>query len=354
LPSSTDGRTCIALVLIDNAAQTETHERNFVMAQSSAKESPSIPIVDLTEGDLESVKRIKEACSTTGFFFLAGHGLEEDLVEQILDGARDFFLLEQELKDEFRAKEDQPCGYKSKITKTRDAEGRQVSLRREQMKFCRQSYLTDAKAFMNKTYHADKKRASVEKEEAEEESFGPQIEGWLEKAGTTEEWRARVADYFQRMSGLAKTIRHLIAQSLDLKPDYFDRLYHTHVELMDINYYHGQKSDLDLDAGLHPQSLGCKNAHKDYGMLTFLMDQSPGCCVQVCKNRHGGCTEWIDVRPLENHLIVNIGDMLERWTDGKYVSNHHRVCNVSNDQDKLSIGFFTDPNIASKLFDECF
>merc|ERR1712188_26292 len=76
-PFSTYVRTCIGLVLIDKAVPTETHERSFVMALSSAKESPSIPIVDLTEGDLESMKRIKEACSTTGFFFLAGHGLEE-------------------------------------------------------------------------------------------------------------------------------------------------------------------------------------------------------------------------------------------------------------------------------------
>lgn len=221
---------------------------------------------------------------------------------------------------------------------------------REQIKLCRQYYLTDHQAFMNKTYQREKKNAEYN-----------QRVGWLSKVGTSERWRTEVNEYFQHVSNLAKRLRHFIASSLELDPEYFDKLYHTHVELMDINYYHAKKSNNDLDMGLHPQGSFKErlNSHTDYGMLTFLMDQSPG--LKVCKNKEkclAACDlddedEWIDVKPLKNHFIVNIGDMLERWTSGQYVSNLHRVVNSSN-QDKLSIAFFTDPNIASKLFDEMF
>jgi isopenicillin N synthase-like dioxygenase len=326
------------------------------MSTTAASESETavIPIVDLTKTDDECIARIKQACETTGFFYLAGHGFEEERIDGISRGARDFFQLGQDIKNGFRAKEgEHPFGYQSiSVTnKSNPDDLEKDPIQREQIKLCRQYYLTDHQTFMNKTY----------KNEKDENKHSDQRNvGWLSELGTDGRWREEVNAYFQHLSNLAQRLRHFIASSLELDPEYFDKLYHTHVELMDINYYHAKKSDKDLDMGLHPQGSFKErvNSHTDYGMLTFLMDQSPG--LKVCKNKEKCLAalldneeEWIDVKPLKNHFIVNIGDMLERWTSGQYVSNLHRVVNASN-KDKLSIAFFTDPNIASKLFDEMF
>jgi len=52
---------------------------------------------------------------------------------------------------------------------------------------------------------------------------------------------------------------------------------------------------------------------------------------------------WIDVPPEENVLIVNIGDMLDKLTEGRYRSNPHRVLNASGKM-RLSYPFFVDPS----------
>ena len=50
------------------------------------------------------------------------------------------------------------------------------------------------------------------------------------------------------------------------------------------------------------------------------------------------------VEPRKNQFIVNVGDMLERWTNGDYLSNVHRVFNPSG-RERLSIAFFFEPNV---------
>lgn len=67
---------------------------------------------------------------------------------------------------------------------------------------------------------------------------------------------------------------------------------------------------------------GC-GAHCDYGVLTLLVtDGTPG--LQILKD-----DGWHDVPPLPGTVVVNLGDMLERWTSGKYKSNMHRVSHGS-------------------------
>lgn len=68
-----------------------------------------------------------------------------------------------------------------------------------------------------------------------------------------------------------------------------------------------------------PQGLyGC-GAHCDYGVLTLLVtDGTPG--LQILKEG-----AWHDVPPMTGSFVVNLGDMLERWTSGKWKSTMHRV-----------------------------
>merc|ERR1712048_1019697 len=67
----------------------------------------TIPVVDLSADEAEAIASLKAACETTGFFFLKGHGIEEDLVSSVFAGAKRFFSRSQEQKDAFKAKEGQ-------------------------------------------------------------------------------------------------------------------------------------------------------------------------------------------------------------------------------------------------------
>lgn len=78
-------------------------------------------------------------------------------------------------------------------------------------------------------------------------------------------------------------------------------------------------------------------AHSDYGMFTFLVtDETPG--LQVLLEG-----QWVDVPPLQGAFIVNLGDMLQRWTNDAFRSTLHRVVNRLG-QERYSAPFFYEPN----------
>jgi isopenicillin N synthase-like dioxygenase len=86
-------------------------------------------------------------------------------------------------------------------------------------------------------------------------------------------------------------------------------------------------------------------AHSDYGMLTLLLtDEHRGLQVQTKQG------EWIDISPRKGAFIVNLGDMLERWSNGLFRSTQHRVL-TAGDAERYSIPFFYEPNFDTQV--EC-
>jgi isopenicillin N synthase-like dioxygenase len=79
-------------------------------------------------------------------------------------------------------------------------------------------------------------------------------------------------------------------------------------------------------------------AHSDYGCLALLAQDDRG-GLQVC-NAAG---RWIDADPVPGTFVVNVGDMLARWTNDLFPPTLHRVINTSG-LDRQSIPFFYDPN----------
>lgn len=77
-------------------------------------------------------------------------------------------------------------------------------------------------------------------------------------------------------------------------------------------------------------------AHKDYGFVTIVAQDSEGLEV---KNKEG---KWIKIKQIENSFIVNIGYMVENWTNGLYPATEHRV--LTSKQDRTSIIFFIGPS----------
>jgi len=79
--------------------------------------------------------------------------------------------------------------------------------------------------------------------------------------------------------------------------------------------------------------------HSDYGTITLLwqINDVPGLEVQDL----GGA--WHPVPYAEDGVVVNIGDLLQRWTNDYFVSTKHRVVNTHIDQTRYSMPHFVDP-----------
>ena len=92
-----------------------------------------------------------------------------------------------------------------------------------------------------------------------------------------------------------------------------------------------------------PDDLFGSAPHKDFGCLTLLaQDDVGGLQVQTPAG------QWVDAPPIEGALIVNVGDMLHRLSNGKLLSTPHRVINKTG-RERYSVPFFYDPHVATDI-----
>jgi isopenicillin N synthase-like dioxygenase len=118
---------------------------------------------------------------------------------------------------------------------------------------------------------------------------------------------------------------------LSSRADYFQPHFTRPMIALRPLHYSGERSS-------EADGLYAAGAHTDYGMLTLLAtDGVPG--LQICTDG----TTWRGVDPLPGCFIVNLGDMLCRWTNSRYRSTLHRVVNTTG-QERFSLPLFFEPN----------
>jgi isopenicillin N synthase-like dioxygenase len=78
-------------------------------------------------------------------------------------------------------------------------------------------------------------------------------------------------------------------------------------------------------------------SHTDYGTLTLLFQDSVG-GLEVKQNNG----EYISAIPIEDSIIVNVGDLLQRWTNDRLRSTIHRV--ICSEKERFSIAYFCNPD----------
>ncbi|HEY0107230.1 MAG TPA: 2-oxoglutarate and iron-dependent oxygenase domain-containing protein [Rhizomicrobium sp.] len=155
--------------------------------------------------------------------------------------------------------------------------------------------------------------------------------------------RETVEAYFAAGRALALDLMRLSAAALDLPQDYFAPFF-DHMEL-------------NLRCVLYPDQPEAPDAHElrygphtDFSGFTILkQDAAPG-GLQVKSG-----ADWIDVPAVPGTLVINAGDLIQRWTGDRWISNVHRVVNPPRDRTtgtrRLSIVLFTGPNADARI--EC-
>ena len=141
--------------------------------------------------------------------------------------------------------------------------------------------------------------------------------------------------YYKKVLSVGKRLIALIALSLNLDEQYFEKIGALNEPLAFIRLLHYPDAHNDPKNGKY----GAK-AHSDYGMVTLLAtDGVPG--LQICREKDSQPQLWEDVPHVHGAFIINVGDMLERWTNGLFRSTMHRVLPL---QERYSVAFFLDPN----------
>jgi isopenicillin N synthase-like dioxygenase len=234
-----------------------------------------------------------EACAETGFFYLANAGLPADLLaEQIAWAARLFAL---PLKEKLALRGTGPLrGYEPMQDQALDELG-----------------APDLK----ESFYYDGATVS---------GAGP----WPEAQPA---FRRHMELYGARMTVLGGALFHALAFSLDLPPDYFDDGLAPPSCTVRLIHYPPQTVDAASD------QLGA-GAHTDWGAITILLqDDCGGLEVRALDGA------WIEVPPLPDTFVVNLGDMVPRWTNDRYRSSLHRVRNKSAKRDRYSVATFFNP-----------
>ena len=144
-------------------------------------------------------------------------------------------------------------------------------------------------------------------------------------------FRSTMEDDFEKISSVGFQVVRLLALALGLDEDYFDSAFQEPMAALRLLHY--AKEESKPEDGIY----AC-GAHSDYGMITLLLtDQNYGLQVLTKEN------QWVYVPPKPDALIVNLGDMLERWSNGLFRSTKHRVL-TSGDTERYSIPFFYEPD----------
>jgi isopenicillin N synthase-like dioxygenase len=139
--------------------------------------------------------------------------------------------------------------------------------------------------------------------------------------------------FYAQTLAAAHRLQACMAHTLGLEPDHFIQSHSG--ENVTLRLLHYPSTGLPAP---QPGQMGA-GAHTDYGFLTLLFQRDVGGLQVIDK-----AGAWIDVPPRADAVVVNSGDLLECWTNGRYKSTMHRVVPKIGDRARLSIAVFIDPD----------
>lgn len=310
-------------------------------------ENFDIPTISLEDiNDLQSsteqqnvvVDSLRHACTEIGFFYLKidSKDLSHNLIQNVFDQSKQFFNLPTDIKQKFTDCE-LNRGYTSMGEETLDPSKQSVGDTKEGY------YIARDVPKNNPDY--DPLKLS-----------GPNV--WPTKNGNDDDrmnldciqWKNVMNEYFDIMNKIGFRLVQLIALAIGLPHNFFDDKFSPPMAFLRLLHYSKQKSDV-------ANGIFACGAHSDYGMVTLLAtDDEPGLQILLQKNNLRASADddnhyevdkeekWVNVAPPPiGTFVVNLGDMLERWTNGKFKSTVHRVVS-SGAKERYSIPFFYEPN----------
>lgn len=273
---------------------------------------PAVPVIDL-ESDAAPAS-VDDALGDIGFMTIVGHGVSPKVIDDAWQAAVDFFALPDEVKRRWIDPAG-PYGYSpfaaEALARSRGA---------------------DTPADLKESFNLGPFR--LDADELARLDLGEARIVWPDRPeGFREAWTA----YYRAMEDLGERLLRVMAAALGLEEDHFLGGFDRHSCALRALHYP------PLDRAPEPGQLRA-GAHSDYGSLTILRpgEGKGGLEVQA---RDG---EWVAVPVVDDAFVVNIGDVMERWTNDRWRSTVHRVAvppdEVAAVEERYSIAFFQNPS----------
>lgn len=271
----------------------------------------TIPVIDLSplfdgeDGERFVGRQLLDIVRRIGFFYVENHGVPQAKIDRALETGAKFFHMDRAKKETVRVAD------------------------------YHRGFLPIGEATMSGASKPDNKESFIWGWDVDPDD--PDIEHsnrilapnrWPD---VLPELRDALDDYIKTINGLGIALLRAFAAGLDLPHDHFVKHFDKPLTRAAVVYYPPQPDDMgDSQFGVSP--------HTDYGCITILYQDEVG-GLQV-RNRNG---DWLTAHPMPGTFVVNVGDLLHRWSNDRFISNPHRVINASPGE-RFSVPVFVDPN----------
>lgn len=325
--------------------------------QNSANTSPamdvmpsasSLPIINISafldpaassQACQETANAINRACMDFGFFYVTGHGIPTSKLDEIISLARQFFYLPIEEKNKIKRHHaggleggDGARGYQGM--------GENITLGHRDVQEAVDLY---------REWDHDTKEEGPSGPGTYKTLQGPNL--WPE---TPTELKPVYLSYINQLQGVGQALVRAMGVALGLGKCTADADGNTEDEEIFVRNTNKSfwvmrmigypKLETPLAEGQDATEFSC-GEHSDYGCVTLLLaDPTPGALQVLSKD---GKT-WLNADPIPGAFVVNIGDMIERWTNGLWKSTRHRVIH-RGDGYRVSVPFFYEPNFEAMV-----
>ena len=261
-----------------------------------------VPVIDIADPSEHTIGEIAAACRDWGFFQIVGHGVPQQEIDALLRTTRAFFAQPREDKRRHLRSKDNPWGYYDR------------ELTKEQR---------DRKEIFDIGPDAGGQRLGN----------GP-FEGETPWPRDPMEFEATMQSWFRTMHGVAKRLLGWIGEGLTADDTALIKTVEPeHTSFLRLNFYPvadplAGEADDQARLGIHH--------HTDAGALTVLLQDGVS-GLQVFRDGR-----WHGVEPVPEAFTVNIGDMVQVWSNDLYPAALHRVLAMTS-EDRLSIPYFLNP-----------
>ena len=281
---------------------------------SQAEASRTIPVLDLSDylaGSDSAAERLAETLRFTqenvGFYVVVNHGVPREVISRGYAQLEAFFALPDEEKLRLRIN-DKTVGY----------------IPPRSTMYVSATVTRNTKKDLNETLARARERPPDD----------PAIKAGMRFAGPNQwpegrpAFREAMIEYQNAMGQLGQAMLPLYARALELPPDYFAP-YFTEPLWWTRNSHYGPIEPEENQFGIAP--------HCDHSFITLLpISDVPGLEVMWPDG------EWVNVDPVPNGIVINTGEFLARWTNGRFLATPHRV--IMPRKDRYSMAMFFNPN----------
>lgn len=296
----------------------------------------ALPIIDISpyltpssspESRSHTARLLNTACTDTGFFYLTGHGISSTTTDKVLELPRRFFLESSDEEKTLMHRKDAGVD---------DGDGGR-------------GY---QKIGENVTKGRRDWHEAVDWYAPVEEDHGPPYKSLMGKNAWPQypqELKDTFENYIEEVRRVGTAVVRAMGHALGLPAastsassegaDVFvDATKNSFWVMRMIGYPGLPGTDVQEDINGEIEQFSC-GAHTDYGCVTLLLADSTPNALQV----QGKSGDWIFANPIPGAFIVNIGDMMERWTNGIWKSTNHRVIH-RGENFRVSVPFFFEPS----------